>query len=62
MIKSVQANEKYLFKKICLDIFAVKRVMIILIFKWTKTRKKRENKQKRKASFPGVRAKSLFYM
>ena len=61
-MKSVQSNEKYLLKKICTDILAVKRVMIILIFKWIETRKKRDNKQKREASFPGVRGQSLCFM
>ena len=36
--------------------------MIILIFKWIETRKKRDNKQKREASFPGVRGQSLCFM
>lgn len=53
---------KILIKKICTDILAVKRVMIILIFKWIETRKKRDNKQKREASFPGVRGQSLCFM
>lgn len=49
------------FLKTCTDILAVKRVMIILIFEWTETRKKKDDKQKN-TSFLGMRDQSPWYL
>jgi hypothetical protein len=62
-MKLVQSIEKYLFKKIpCTDTLAIERTLIILILKWTEAGKKRDNKQKKKASFPVARDQNPCYL
>lgn len=46
------------FLKTCTDILAVKRVMVILIFEWTETRKKDDFKKQKNTSFLGMRDQS----